>query len=154
MIRTTRLLGLAGALALAAVALPAAAAECKGTIEANDAMQFSAKAINVPASCKQYTLTLKHTGKLPATAMGHNVVISRTADLNGVAADGMGAGVANSYVKPGDARAIAHSKVVGGGQSTTVTIPVAKLKAGESYSFFCSFPGHSSIMKGTVNLTK
>jgi len=44
--------------------------------------------------------------------------------------------------------------LIGGGQSTTVAIPVGKLKAGESYAFFCSFPGHSSIMRGTISLTK
>ncbi|WP_240348810.1 plastocyanin/azurin family copper-binding protein, partial [Pseudomonas viridiflava] len=26
------------------------------------------------------------------------------------------------------------------------------LKAGDDYSFFCSFPGHSSMMKGSVSL--
>ena len=37
---------------------------------------------------------------------------------------------------------------VGGGQTTSVTFPTSALKKGESYTFFCSFPGHSSIMKG------
>jgi azurin len=29
---------------------------------------------------------------------------------------------------------------------------VSKLAAGEKYGFFCSFPGHISMMKGTVTL--
>ena len=49
-------------------------------------------------------------------------------------------------------RARASRKIVGGGQSTTVTIPVAKLKAGESYTYICTFPGHSSIMRGTLTV--
>jgi len=33
-----------------------------------------------------------------------------------------------------------------------VTFDVSKLKADEKYSFFCSFPGHISMMKGAVVL--
>ena len=48
----------------------------------------------------------------------------------------------------------AHTKIIGGGESDSVTFPVAKLAAADSYTFFCSFPGHSSIMKGTLKLAK
>jgi azurin len=66
----------------------------------------------------------------------------------------MKAGAGQNYVKPGDPRVIAASKVIGGGESATVTIPVAKLKAGEKYTYICTFPGHASIMKGTLSLAK
>lgn len=141
-------LAIAGAL----VSAPAAAAECKATVESTDAMQFTTKALTVPAACKQFTVTLKHAGKLPKTVMGHNFVLGKTADINGINTDGMKAGVAQNFVKPGDARVIASSKVIGGGESTTITIPVGKLKAGESYTYICSFPGHASIMRGTLVL--
>src|SRR5690606_9879264 len=108
--------------------------------------------LTVPASCKTYTVTLKHTGQLPKTVMGHNFVVGAAADIAGIATDGMKAGAAADYVKAGDSRVIAHSTVVGGGESTTVKIPVAKLKAGETYNYVCTFPGHSSIMKGTLKL--
>ncbi|MOA50824.1 Azurin precursor [compost metagenome] len=49
---------------------------------------------------------------------------------------------------------IAHTKVVGGGESDSVTFEVAKLKAGEQYMFFCSFPGHAALMKGTLEMLK
>jgi azurin len=139
---------------LAAAAAPGFAADCSTTVEANDAMQFSTKAITVPAACKSFDVTLKHVGKLPKTAMGHNFVVSLASDEAAVAADGMTAGAAAEYVKAGDARVIAHSKVVGGGESTKVSIPVGKLKAGTAYAFFCSFPGHATIMKGTLALAK
>ena len=65
----------------------------------------------------------------------------------------MKAGLAADYIKAADARVIAHSKVVGGGESTSVVIPVAKLSAtGAPLSFFCSFPGHSALMKGSITL--
>lgn len=152
MIRSTHIAGLLVLGALAGFSSSAAAAECKASIDSTDAMQFTTKALTVPKSCKTFTVTLKHVGKLPATVMGHNLVLGKTADIAGIAADGMKAGAASQYVKPGDARVIASSKVIGGGQSTTVTIPVAKLKAGESYTYACTFPGHSSIMRGTLTL--
>jgi azurin len=84
--------------------------------------------------------------------MGHNFVVGKHADITGISTDGMKAGAAAGYVKAGDTRVIAASKVIGGGESTTVKIPVGKLKAGEQYDFICTFPGHSSIMKGTLKL--
>jgi azurin len=146
--------GLLALLGLAAYGNSAMAATCATTVEANDAMQFNAKAISVPASCKQFAVTLKHTGQLPVAVMGHNLVVSKTADAAAVGTDGMKAGAAADYVKAGDARVVAHSKLIGGKQSTVMNIPVAKLKAGESYTFFCSFPGHSSMMRGALSLAK
>jgi azurin len=150
MIRTMHVAGLLVLGALAGFSNPAAAAECKATVESNDAMQFTTKALTVPKSCKTFVVTLKHVGKLPANVMGHNLVLGKTADAAGIATDGMKAGAAANYVKPGDARIVASSKIIGGGQTATVNIPVGKLKAGESYTYICTFPGHSSIMRGTL----
>jgi len=44
--------------------------------------------------------------------------------------------------------------VVGGGAKTTAKFAGSKLKAGGDYTFFCSFPGHSALMKGTLVVTK
>ena len=125
---------------------------CKVDITGTDAMQFDKKEISVAGDCTSIEVTLHHSGKLPAQAMGHNFVLAKTGDVAGIASDGIGAGFANDHIKPGDARVIAHTKIVGGGQSTSVTFPTSKLKAGESYTYFCSFPGHSSIMKGTLKI--
>jgi azurin len=89
---------------------------------------------------------------MPVAAMGHNVVIATSGDMAGVLADGIGAGVANDYVKPGDTRVVAHTKLVGGGQSTSVSFDTAKLKDGGPYEFFCSFPGHATVMKGPISV--
>jgi len=150
-IRTKSLL-LAAALALASGA--ASAAQCDAEIEGNDAMQFNKSTIAVPASCKEFTVKLKHVGKLPKAAMGHNWVLVKAGDLTGVATDGIAAGVDKGYLKPADPRVIAATKLIGGGETDSVTFDVAKLKAGESYAYLCSFPGHSSVMKGTVTLAK
>ncbi|EIT70637.1 azurin [Hydrocarboniphaga effusa] len=140
-------------LALAGVAMPAFAADCATEIEANDQMQFSKSSIEVPASCKQFKLTLKHTGKLPRNAMGHNWVLTTPADYGPVARDGMGASLETNFLKVDDARVVAHTKVIGGGESDTVSFDVAKLTAPE-YNFFCSFPGHAMMMKGSLKLVK
>jgi len=139
-------------LAAGTVASPAMAADCAITIEGNDQMQFNIKSVEVPKACSKYTMHLKHTGKMPKSSMGHNIVLTSTADAAGAAADGMKAGAAAEYVKAGDARVIAFTKVIGGGESTSMDIDVSKLKAGTEYTYFCSFPGHSFIMKGVLKL--
>ena len=143
------------ALAIAAVSLAggthavfAADKVCTLAISANDAMQFDKKELTVAANCTQVTLTLTHTGKLPAAAMGHNWVLVKTADVTAVANAGMSAGLANNYMTPNDPRVIASTKIIGGGQSTSVTFPTSKLTKGGAYSYICTFPGHYVIMKG------
>ena len=129
---------------------PAAAAgdACKLEITGNDQMQYDKKDLAVPATCKQVTLTIHHGGQLPAAAMGHNWVLVSTSDLTAVANAGMGAGLASNYVAADDKRVLAHTKVVGGGQSDTITFSTANLKAGGDYSYLCTFPGHNALMRG------
>lgn len=69
-------------------------------------------------------------------------------------ADGAKAGLASNYIKPGDTRVLARTKVIGGGETTSVTFKSVRLKIGTDYVFFCSFPGHSAAMHGTVILTR
>lgn len=129
------------------------AADCAVDLEGNDAMQYNKSDIDVPKSCSEFTINFKHVGELPKNVMGHNVVIAKTSDIQGIDADGMKAGLDNDYIKEGDERVIAHSDVIGGGESTSVSFAPAKLEGRDPYSFFCSFPGHSGIMKGTIKLT-
>ena len=132
------------------VSAPAAAAgdACKLEISGNDQMQYDKKELAVPGSCKEVTVTLHHAGQLPAAAMGHNWVLVNTPDLTAVANAGMGAGLASDYVPAGDKRVLAHTKVVGGGQTASVTFSTAALKAGGDYSYLCTFPGHNALMRG------
>jgi azurin len=65
-----------------------------------------------------------------------------------VANAGMGAGLANNYQKPGDKRIVAATAIIGGGESTTVRFSTVQLESGTSYTYFCSAPGHFSVMKG------
>jgi azurin len=125
---------------------------CQLEISGTDQMQYDKQTLTVPASCKEVTLTLHHTGKLPREAMGHNWVLVNAADFNAVANAGMGAGLANDYVAPGDKRALAHTKTIGGGQTTSVTFQTSILKPGSDYRYLCTFPGHNALMRGTFKV--
>lgn len=127
--------------------------QCKVVLEGNDNMQFNSDNFTInKEACPEFTVELEHVGNLPKAAMGHNVVISATGDFEAIAQDGISAGLDNNYIKPEDDRVIAHTDVVGGGEKAEVTFDTADLEAGGDYTFFCSFPGHSSIMKGSITV--
>jgi azurin len=135
---------------LLAAHIGAASAACDAVIEGNDAMKYNVSEIVVDKSCAKFTVTLKHVGKTPKAAMGHNWVLTKTADQAAVANDGLKAGAGKDYLPGDDARIIAATTMVGGGETTSVSFETSKLQAGGGYAFFCSFPGHSGLMKGTL----
>lgn len=126
------------------------AATCEATLATDDTIRFIPAHIDVPASCVEFTVKLTHTGRLPKAAMAHNWVLVKKPDLVLVARDGAAAGADAGYVMPGDKRVIAHSGMIGRGETTSVTFPVKELKADVEYAFFCSFTGHSPVMQGTL----
>ncbi|TAH45738.1 MAG: azurin [Gammaproteobacteria bacterium] len=134
------------------LASSSAFAACSVDIDGNDAMQFNLKNIDVPKTCTEFTVNLSHSGKLAKNVMGHNWILVKTADLQAVANDGMAAGLDKDYIKAGDTRVIAHTKVIGAGEKASVTFATSKLDAAGAYTFFCSFPGHWALMKGTLKL--
>src|SRR5690606_32497693 len=114
----------------------ASAENCVIELTGDDAMKFDKTEVVVSSSCKDITIQFAHVGKLPVTAMGHNVVIAATGDIQALGTAGMSAGAAADYVPTGDARVLGHTKVIGGGESTSATFPGSVLKAGGDYSFF------------------
>ncbi len=141
-------------LALCAVfiATPAFATDCTVTLETDDAMRFTPAQIEVPRACEHFTVELRHAGRLPKLAMGHNWVLVKQTDLEGVARTSMTAGDALDYIDPADTRVIAHTTLIGAGQATSVTFPVNKLQTGVRYSFLCTFASHAPLMQGTLRL--
>ncbi|WLH65192.1 azurin [Pseudomonas sp. FP2300] len=140
--------------ALLAAASPAFAQQCEVTIGSTDQMTFLQNQISVSRSCKQFTVTLQHTGRMPAAPMGHNWVLSKTPDVQSITTQGIAAGSANSFLNTGDKRIIAQTRLIGGGESANVTFNVSELSPDENYTYFCSFPGHSVLMKGQLNLVE
>src|SRR5207248_642760 len=80
LMRNTIAAAMLGALALGTHA-HAAADPCKLEISGNDLMQYDKSELSAPATCKEITVTLHHTGKLPKEAMGHNWVLVSAKDL-------------------------------------------------------------------------
>jgi azurin len=130
------------------LASPVWSQECSLSITGNDLIQFDKKELRVSKSCKEVTVTLKHVGQLAANVMGHNWVLTATADYQAVAAAGQAAGPP-SYTPAADARVLAATTVIGGGQETSVKFDLSKLTAGD-YTYFCSFPGHFALMNGKL----
>lgn len=130
----------------------AKAAACDIEVDATDSMTFSTKAIEVPKSCKEFTVNLKHSGKLAKNIMGHNLVIAKEADQKGILDDGSAAGAAGDFLKKDDPRVIAATHLIGAGETSSAKFAVSKLSAKDNYVFFCSFPGHAMMMKGTVKV--
>lgn len=140
-------------LLLAVLALGASAVRaevCQLSIEANDLMQYDKKRLEVSPDCAEVALTLTHVGKQPARVMGHNWVLARSGDVAAVVAAGQNAGRNHDYQAPGDNRIVAATKVIGGGEATTITFSATTLRFGEAYTYFCSTPGHGTIMRGTL----
>ena len=135
------------ALVLLAFAGQANAQECEVVIEGNDQIQYVQTELRVSSSCAEVTVTLRHIGMLAANIMGHNWVLAGTADWQALAQAGQAAGPPN-FVPAGDARVLAATNVIGGGEETSVTFDISGLSAGGDYTYFCSFPGHFVLMNG------
>jgi azurin len=139
-------------LALGSAAAPALraadAAPREIVVTANDAMQFNLKELAAKPG-EKIAIKLNHVGKLPKTAMGHNWVLFAPlpdADLNKLLMDAMKN--APEYLPKDRSAILAHTRIIGGGESDTVVF-TAPEKPG-SYPYFCTFPGHFSMMKGKL----
>lgn len=116
-------------------------------ISGNDQMKFDKDELRVEAG-QTVRLTLEHTGQLPVTAMGHNVVIlTQGTDVNEFGQAAAQAG-SNDYIPESmSGSIIAHTEMIGGGQTSTVEFQAPE--AG-TYTFICSFPGHYVMMQGRL----
>ncbi len=114
-------------------------------LSSNDLMQFDKSELKVTAG-KKVTLTLRHTGKMDKMVMGHNfVLLAAGTDLADFAAT---AAVAREteYIPESDA-ILAYTKLIGGGESTSITFDAP---AAGTYDYLCSFPGHYGVMQGKL----
>jgi azurin len=131
----------------------ASADGCVVAIDAGDALSYSTQSINIPSSCSSATINFTHTGSLPAAVMGHNWVLAKTADLQGIQNDGNVAGMSGGYLKDGDSRILAATNIIGGGESTSITFATESLETDGNYSFFCTVMSHSVVMKGAFTIS-
>lgn len=115
------------------------------TLMAGDDMKYNAKEIKVKANTP-LVLTLKHTGKMPLKSMGHNVVILTQEAIVADFINAANAATQTDYIpQEKKSEIIAHTKMLGGGESDEITFTFTQPG---TYPYLCSFPGHSMIMKG------
>lgn len=128
-------------------ATPDATQENVFEIEGNDQMQYNKTELKAKSG-SPITVTLKHVGKSSKDIMGHNFVLLKPGtDVTKFGNDAAQA-KDNDYIPAEDAdQVIAHTKVVGGGESDTITIE--NLEPG-TYDYICSFPGHYAVMHGKL----
>lgn len=113
-------------------------------LTANDLMQYNTKEIKVKSGQK-VKLTLRHVGQLDVNVMGHNfVLLKQGTDLVAFATEAS-TQRDNNYIPKDSNDIIAHTNLIGGGQTTSIEFDAPE--AG-TYEFLCSFPGHYTMMRG------
>ncbi|MES1925999.1 plastocyanin/azurin family copper-binding protein [Salinisphaera sp. T31B1] len=120
-------------------------------IEGKNSLRFSEEAISAKPG-EEITIKLTNNSKLPAAAMAHNWVLLK-ADADAQKIDEAAAKAKSNDYIPSDMsdQIIAHTGLVGGGESDTVTFK-APTEPGE-YTYICTFPGHFAAgMKGTLTV--
>ena len=142
------------ALIAASLFFQANASECEMTVEVGDNMNFPQSMTISKAACPTLSITITHSGKIPKNAMGHNWVLTTTADAQTVAQAGWSAGLDAEYLPVGDSRVLAATKIVGGGESDTISFDTSVLEVGGDYTYFCSFVGHFAMMKGKLTVAE
>jgi azurin len=129
-------------------ASPAHADTIQLTLNGDDNMKYDKTEFDVFAG-QTVVLTLNHIGKMPITSMGHNFVLLE----NGFSVDEFATSALeakdNGYIPTNGKGMIAHTKLIGGGESTSVTFTAP---AQGTYDYLCSFPGHHGMMKGVFNV--
>jgi len=112
-----------------------------------DEIAFDKTALSAPAGSR-ITIKFKNNAN-PNSGMLHNVVVVKPGTQDGVAAEGIAAGEALNYVKKDDARVLAMTKVIKGGESVEVSFDAP---APGDYPVICTFPGHYVLMKAVLTV--
>jgi azurin len=115
------------------------------TVQADDKMRYDFTAFDVSPGQK-VSVTFKNIGTTPKFSMGHNfVVLDRTITTTNIQSaflDKASTEAAHDYVPPGAKEVLAHSKLLGPGETEVVTFNAPYIPG--EYLYVCSFPGHYS----------
>ena len=117
----------------------------KIVLNSYDNMIYDKKTIEVKYG-KNIMLTLNHKGKIGKEFMGHNFVLLKKGVNVDEFAKKATLAKSNDYI-PNSDETIAFTKMLGGGESTTISFMAPE--AG-TYTYICSFPGHYMIMRGEL----
>jgi azurin len=115
------------------------------TIQADDKMRYDVTAFDASPGQK-ISVTIKNIGTTPKFSMGHNFVmldrIINTGNVQSAFLDKASTEASHDYVPPGAKEVLAHSKLLGPGESEVVTFNAPYIPG--QYLYLCSFPGHYS----------
>jgi azurin len=118
-------------------------------ITGNDQMKFSVEKIEAKAG-EMLKVVLTNAGMLPKEVMGHNwVLLKAGTDLTAfgsAAALAKDTGFIPAAMKD---QVIASIPILGPKEKGEITF---KAPAAGDYTFICSFPGHFTLMKGTLTV--
>jgi azurin len=121
------------------------AVDCEITVETTSMTAFKVSEISVNKSCIDVKINFTNLA-----AMKHSLVITKTSDMPNVIKDGISSGPAKAYLRDSDERIVASSPLISRGQTASMTMKMSGIDTNESYSYFCSFPGHAYTMKGIL----
>lgn len=123
------------------------------SISCDDKMKYNVTTFEAKPGQK-IVVTVSNKGTTPKASMGHNfVMLDRTVNTGNLQAwlDKASTEAAHDYVPSGSKEVLAHSKLLGPGDSDTVAFN-APFIPGE-YVYTCSFPGHSTQgMRGVMTV--
>ena len=126
--------------------------DCEIKISGSDMMKYDITEITLNSSCERTKISLTHAGKLPINVMGHNIVIVEESNFNKITQlINFSLGLDKGYL-PDSKDIIYISEMVGGGEKTVLDMDMSKFSNGKKYVFFCSFPGHWALMRGSIKL--
>jgi azurin len=115
------------------------------TVQADDKMRYDFTAFDVSPGQK-VSVTFRNIGKTPKYSMGHNFVLLdrtiTTANVQSAFLDKASMEASHDYVPPGAKEVLAHSKLLGPGETEVVTFNAPYIPG--EYLYLCSFPGHYS----------
>jgi len=112
-------------------------------------MKFNLETIEAKAG-QEVKLTFKNVGTMPKESMGHNwVLLEKNTDPAKFTEAGFGL-AGSDYIAPEMAKkVIAHTKIIGPGESVTITFTAPSIPS--PYVYVCTFPGHfAGGMKGVL----
>lgn len=116
---------------------------------ATDQMTYDKSEFKVKVG-QTVSLTLKHKGTMPIESMGHNfVLLEMGTKVQDFAMEAQEARE-NEYIPESNA-IIAHTKLIGGGDETTIVFDAPGVGI---YDFICTFPGHYGKMKGVLRVSR
>ncbi len=116
-------------------------------LDGMDDMKYDRTLFKVKAGQK-ITLDFKNIGKQPAAAMSHNVVIlQQGTDVQAFGEAAIPAAATEHIPASMSSDVIAHTKLLGPGQSDKITFTLPDPGV---YDFICTFPGHFGSMRGKI----